>query len=265
MFSRFNRTHNSHSSYNTQNTQGHTESIHNENEDYGNRIPTITFKNSINKGASTDRLASSITSEYVHEHPQLLKTSLSGSNLYEGMHMLAKSQEGGFMRSSQEYNMGSSISFASMRLAMKNSGSQGALAVDRRLKNEVLDDFIKNSVRGTQMTSSVRVNEIMCYSNDGKRAKYRLLDSSETHNAFYCSKCAINLVQEGYQVEEINAPKVDMAKRRQECQDLVRKLEGSENYLREELMRLEGERFNRALEERLNKVEEIYDIIILII
>ena len=50
------------------------------------------------------------------------------------------------------------------------------------------------------MTTSVRVNEIMCFSNDGKRAKYRLIDSGEIHSMFYCSKCAIGLVQEGYQV-----------------------------------------------------------------
>lgn len=130
------------------------------------------------------------------------------------------------MRSSQEFNMGSSISFASIRMAMKNSGSQGALAIDRKLKNEVLDDIIKNSVRGSQMTTSVRVNEIMCFTNDGKRAKYRLIDS-ETHGMFYCSKCAIGLVQEGYQVEEICSPKVDFARRRQECQDLVRKLDNT--------------------------------------
>ena len=60
---------------------------------------------------------------------------MSGSNLHEGMHMLAKSQEGLGMRTSQEFNMGSSISFASIRMAMKNSGSQGALAIDRKLKN----------------------------------------------------------------------------------------------------------------------------------
>lgn len=115
---------------------------------------------------------------------------------------------------------------------MKNSGSQGGLAIDRKIKNEVLDDIIKNSVRGSQMTTSVRVNEIMCFSNDGKRAKYRLIDSAETHNMFYCSKCAINLVQEGYQVEEICASKVDTIKRRQECQELIRRLDASENYLR---------------------------------
>ena len=77
------------------------------------------------------------------------------------------------------------------------------------------------------MTTSVRVNEIMCFSNDGKRAKYRLIDA-ETHGMFYCSKCAISLVQEGYQVEEIcSSSKVDVARRRQECQDLVRKLDNS--------------------------------------
>jgi hypothetical protein len=60
----FNRiAHRTQPSYNT--TDNH---FNQENEDYVNRIPPISFKNSINlaKGSSTDRLASSISSEYAN-------------------------------------------------------------------------------------------------------------------------------------------------------------------------------------------------------
>ena len=60
--------------------------------------------------------------------------------------------------------------------------------------------MIKSSVRGSQMTTSIRVNEIPCSNQDGKRAKYRLINSIDPHNMFYCSKCSIALVQEGYNV-----------------------------------------------------------------
>ena len=68
--------------------------LNKENEEYTNRMQPISFKNSVNlgKGSSTDRLASSISSEYGNEGSQLLKSSWSNSNLHEGMHSLARSQ-----------------------------------------------------------------------------------------------------------------------------------------------------------------------------
>lgn len=51
----------------TQSTFNHAQpTFHNENEDYTNRIPPISFKNStqFGKAPSTDRLARSISSEY---------------------------------------------------------------------------------------------------------------------------------------------------------------------------------------------------------
>lgn len=92
------------------------------------------------------------------------------------------------------------MNFASIKMNMKSSTSRQIMAADRKIKNEVLDDMIKGSISGSQMINSVRVNEIPCCNQDGKRAKYRLINSSDTNNMFFCSKCSISLVQEGYNV-----------------------------------------------------------------
>ena len=65
------------------------------------------------------------------------------------------------------------------------------------------------------MTTSIKVNEMLCSSGDGKRAKYRLVESNDPHNMFYCSKCSIVLIQEGYKVEEITSTRIDSSRRRE--------------------------------------------------
>jgi hypothetical protein len=51
------------------------------------------------------------------------------------MRSLARSQEGNFLRSSQETYLGSSMNFASMKMNMKSSTSRQMMAADRKIKN----------------------------------------------------------------------------------------------------------------------------------
>jgi hypothetical protein len=47
-------------------------------------------------------------------------------------------------------------------------------------------------------------NDIKCRNNDGKKAKYRVnqdVTDEEGQHYYYCSKCTIPLVQQGFNVE----------------------------------------------------------------
>ena len=59
------------------------------------------------------------------------------------------------------------------------------------------------------LSFSTETSEIKCMNNDGKKAKYRVLNNEEDRkdgdqgHLYFCSKCTIPLVQQGFIVEEI--------------------------------------------------------------
>jgi hypothetical protein len=63
-----------------------------------------------------------------------------------------------------------------------------------------------DQLRGAASTR-LEGSEIKCMNNDGKKAKYRVLNNEEDRNEqgqlYFCSKCTIPLVQQGFIVEEI--------------------------------------------------------------
>ena len=42
---------------------------------------------------------------------------------------------------------------------------------------------------------------VECANKDGKKAKYRIVNSEEEEELFYCSKCSIMLLQQGFNVQ----------------------------------------------------------------
>lgn len=49
--------------------------------------------------------------------------------------------------------------------------------------------------------------DIMCRNNDNKKAKYQVLNSEDSDEEnevyYYCAKCAIHVIQQGFKVQEI--------------------------------------------------------------
>lgn len=98
------------------------------------------------------------------------------------------------------------------------------------------------------------------------QAKYRIVSESDSEEElYYCSKCSILLLQQGFTVVEI-APtkKGEGSRRRKDCEVLLSKVVDFQGRLKYHMNQLEDDQ-STMFDEARTRTEETYDIILFIV